>query len=84
MDRCNEEGFFSFNEVARKINMNPGQLKGMIDMFEHMGHIEKEQENCSSSFEGCKSNCFECKKYTTSRGAVYKLTEKEKRVCGLG
>ncbi|MBP2030706.1 DNA-binding MarR family transcriptional regulator [Methanohalophilus levihalophilus] len=83
-DDFSKTGSFSFNEMAAKMNMSSGQLKGMIDMMERMGHIEEVKTSCSASGSGCsKCHSSGCGSgmSPTLLGVTYRLTEKGRKVC---
>jgi len=67
--------------------MSTQQLKGLFEIMERMGHVEKVQDSnsilssaCSDSYKSCGC-CGFLEKSTISTGTVYRLTEKGKRIC---
>lgn len=81
------KGNISFNDISRHLKMNTQQLKGLLEIMEGMGHVEKIiDESCSlpSTCSGSCKNCGLCGcsgKTLISSGTIYRLTEKGRRVC---
>ncbi|MCD4703319.1 MAG: FeoC-like transcriptional regulator [Methanosarcinaceae archaeon] len=77
-------GSTTLHEIASRLNMRDGQLKGMMDIMEHMGHLEAVCEQTPVACTGC--SCCPMAQVcsgqgTVSHGTSYRLTEKGKRVC---
>jgi len=82
MAEMDRRGSISFNDLAKEMNMNMRQLKGMLELMEKMGHVRKigdNDENPDLSCGTCKS-CGFCNS-GISYGATYQLTDKGRRVC---
>jgi len=82
-----KKGNISLNEISRHLKMSTQQLKGLFEIMERMGHVEKVQDSnsilssaCSDSYKSCGC-CGFLEKSTISTGTVYRLTEKGKRIC---
>ncbi len=77
----------SFNEISRHLKMSMQQLKGLLEIMEKMGHVEKVMDNSSILSSSCSGSCKNCgccgflENSTVSTGTIYRLTEKGKRVC---
>lgn len=82
-----KKGSISFNDVSRHLKMNTQQLKGLLEIMERLGHVEKVANNSSGLVSSCSGSCKNCgfcgcsEKTTVSKGTVYRLTEKGRRVC---
>ncbi len=82
-----KKGNISFNDISRHLKMSTQQLKGLIEIMEKLGHVEKVEENNSILPSSCSDSCKNCGfcrcpgTATVSNGTVYRLTEKGKRVC---
>ncbi|AKB29455.1 hypothetical protein MSSAC_3056 [Methanosarcina siciliae C2J] len=82
-----KKGSISFNEISRHLKMSTQQLKGLLEIMEGMGHVEKVMEKNPDWSSSCSGSCKDCGlcgcsgKITVSSGTVYKLTEKGRRVC---
>ncbi|WP_440945040.1 FeoC-like transcriptional regulator [Methanosarcina sp. T3] len=87
MEEAEKKGSISFNEISRHLKMSTQQLKGLLEIMEGMGHVEKVTEtnpdlssSCSGSCKNC--GCCECSgKIAVLSGTIYRLTEKGRRVC---
>lgn len=80
------KGNISFNDISRRLKMSTLQLKGLLEIMERMGLIERVTEvNCNmspSSSDSCKNCGSGCSgKVTVSSGTIYRLTEKGRRIC---
>jgi hypothetical protein len=82
-----ENTFLTFGEIAARMDMHPGQLKGIIEMLEHMGHVERPAVNSRASpdlvcpdYSGFFSNV---KPDVSPADTPYRLTDKGKRICGV-
>jgi CTP-dependent riboflavin kinase len=81
-----KKGNISFNEIARRLKMSTQQLKGLLEIMERMGHVEKVTDNSYNLSSSCSDSCKNCGcgcsgKATVSSGTIYRLTEKGRRVC---
>lgn len=82
-----KKGNLSFNEIAGQLKMSTQQLRGLLEIMERMGHVEKVADNNSALSSSCSDSCKNCgccgflEKHAVSTGAVYRLTEKGRRVC---
>ena len=82
-----KKGNMSFNEISGHLKMSTQQLKGLLEIMEKLGHVEKVTDGNSNSSSSCSGSCKNCgccgflEKSTVSTGTVYRLTEKGKRVC---
>lgn len=82
-----KKGSISFNEISRNLKMSTQQLKGLLEIMERMGHVEKMTENNYRLSASCSDSCKNCGlcdcsgKTTISSGIFYRLTEKGQRVC---
>lgn len=82
-----KKGSISFNEIAGHLKMSTQQLKGLLEIMERMGHVEKVTEGNQDLTSSCSGSCKNCGccggsgKITISSGTVYRLTEKGRRVC---
>lgn len=82
-----KKGSLSFNDISGRLKMSTQQLKGLLEIMEGLGHIEKVADNkpdLSSSCSGSCKNCGLCGcsgRITVSSGTIYRLTEKGRRVC---
>ncbi|PAV13109.1 hypothetical protein ASJ81_04230 [Methanosarcina spelaei] len=87
MAEVEKKGNISLSEISRHLKMSTQQLKGLLEIMERMGHVEKVQDNNSLLSPVCSDSCKSCgcfgflEKSTISTCTVYKLTEKGKRVC---
>ncbi|MHC1754718.1 MAG: FeoC-like transcriptional regulator [Methanosarcina sp.] len=82
-----KKGNISFNDISGHLKLSTQQLKGLLEIMEGMGHIEKVAEDNSGLSTSCSGSCKSCGffgcsgKNTVSYGTIYKLTEKGRRVC---
>jgi ferrous iron transport protein C len=81
-----KKGSISFNEVSRRLKMSTQQLKGLLEIMERMGHVEKVTDDNYNLSSSCSDSCKNCGcgcsgKVTISSGTIYRLTEKGRRVC---
>lgn len=87
MVEVEKKGNISLSEISRHLKMSTQQLKGLLEIMERMGHVEKVQDNNSLLSSVCSDSCKNCgcfgflEKSTISTCTVYRLTEKGKRVC---
>lgn len=44
MEEAEKKGSISFNEISRHLKMSTQQLKGLLEIMEGMGHVEKVTE----------------------------------------
>lgn len=82
-----KKGNMSFNEISGHLKMSTQQLRGLLDIMEGMGHVEKVMDNQSVFSSPCNASCKRCgccgflEKPSVSTAMVYRLTEKGRRVC---
>jgi DNA-binding HxlR family transcriptional regulator len=82
-----KKGNMSFYEISGHLKMSTQQLKGLLEIMEGMGHVEKVTDNNSTLSSSCSGSCknFDycgCSgKIPVSSGMVYRLTEKGRKVC---
>jgi DNA-binding MarR family transcriptional regulator len=80
-----KKGNISFNEISRRLKMSTQQLKGLLEIMERMGHVEKVTDNSYNLSSSCSDSCKNCGcgcsgKATVSSGTIYRLTEKGRRL----
>lgn len=82
-----KKGNISFNDISGHLKLSMQQLKGLLEIMEGMGHVEKVTDSNSVLSSSCSGSCKNCgfcgflEKSTVSTGTVYRLTEKGRRVC---
>lgn len=82
-----KKGNMSFNDISGYLKMSTQQLRGLLEIMERMGHVEKVADNSSVLSSSCPGSCKNCgfcgflEKPAVSTSTVYRLTEKGRRVC---
>lgn len=82
-----KKGTISFNEISGHLKISTEHLKGLLELMERLGHVEKITNNSSILSSSCSNSCQSCSscrclgKNPISVGTVYRLTEKGRMMC---
>jgi len=92
MAEMENKGGISLKEISGQLKISTQQLKGLLEIMETMGHVQKVRDKNTSplsfsSPSSCSGSCVTCGvsgccgKNIMSSGTIYRLTEKGRKVC---